>query len=261
MTTIAVANQKGGVGKTSTTTAIAHRLGQAGRRVLVIDADAQANATTILDAHIEGDHVRTLNDVLAAIATGAAGDGAIEAAITTTGDAWGDLLDVVPAERALASREADARPGREFALRTALTGAVDHYDVVLIDCPPALGELTLAALTAADMALVVTEPRASSVDGVDEITVTIDAVKRYYNPRLTARVLINRWRPDRRDAAAWRREIHATHGDAVVDHPLPEREIVAVAATNHVPVPRAEARDYTAAIDAVINDILPRRDA
>lgn len=255
---IAVCNQKGGVGKTATTINLAARLAATGRRVLIIDADPQANATTITDALIDED-TRTLNDVLAATASGQAGPGAISAAITTTGDAWQNI-DIVPAERRLASREADTSPGREFTLRTALDGATHDYHTVLIDCPPSLGTLTLAALTAADTALIVTEPRASSIDGVDEITSTITTVRRYYNPALSlAGILINKHRPDRLDRAAWRTILHHTHGPAVIDHPLPEREIVATAATNHLPVPRAEARDYINALDAVATHITTQK--
>jgi len=136
-------------------------------------------------------------------------------------------------------------------------GAIEEYNVVLIDCPPSLGALTLSALTAATSVLIVTEPRASSVDGVAELTVTIDTVKRYYNPGLSvAGILINRWRSDRLDRAVWRDELRAVYGVTVIDHPLPEREVVAVAATNRVPVPKREAYDYVAAIEAVARHVL-----
>lgn len=257
---VAVANQKGGVGKTATTVNLADALARAGHRILVIDADPQANATSILDVELD-DESRTLHDVLTAVATGHAGAGALAAAIHPAGPAWTDI-DVIPSQRELASREADNSPGREFHLRTAMDSAIEEYDVVLIDCPPSLGALTLSALTAATSVLIVTEPRASSVDGVAELAVTIDTVRRYYNKELTtAGILINRWRSDRLDRAVWRQELAAIYGAAMIDHPLPEREVVAVAATNRVPVPRREAYDYVAAIEAVACRILTNQSA
>lgn len=252
---IAVANQKGGVGKTATTVNLADALARNGHRVLVIDADPQANATSILDVELD-DESRTLHDVLTAVATGQAGAGALAAAIHPAGPAWTGI-DVIPAQRELASREADTSPGREFHLRTAMDGAIEEHNVVLIDCPPSLGALTLSALTAATSVLIVTEPRASSVDGVAELTTTISTVQRYYNPSLTsAGILINRWRNDRLDRAVWRDELRAVYGATMIDHPLPEREVVAVAATNRVPVPKREAYDYVAAIEAVARHVL-----
>ena len=257
---IAVANQKGGVGKAATTVNLADALARNGHRVLVIDADPQANATSILDVELDAES-RTLHDVLTAVATGQAGPGALAAAIHPAGPAWNGI-DVVPAQRELAAREADNSPGREFHLRTAMDGAIEEYDVILIDCPPSLGALTLSALTAATGILIVTEPRASSVDGVAELTVTIDTVRRYYNPGLSvAGILINRWRSDRLDRAVWRQELHNTYGSVIIDHPLPEREVVAVAATNRVPVPRREAYDYVAAIEATARHVLTNQGA
>lgn len=257
---IAVANQKGGVGKTATTVNLADALARNGHRVLVIDADPQANATSILDVELNVES-RTLHDVLTAVATGQVGAGALAAAIHPAGPAW-DGIDVIPSQRELASREADTSPGREFHLRTAMDGAIEEYDVVLLDCPPSLGALTLSALTAATSVLIVTEPRASSVDGVAELTITISTVQRYYNKELTtAGIVINRWRSDRLDRAVWRDELRAVYGATVIDHPLPEREVVAVAATNCVPVPRREAPAYVAAIEAVARHILTNQSA
>lgn len=257
---IAVANQKGGVGKTATTVNLADALARNGSRVLVIDADPQSNATAILDVELDVES-RTLHDVLTAVATSQAGAGALAAAIHPAGPAW-DGIDVIPAQRELASREADTAAGREFHLRTAMDGAIEEYDIVIVDCPPSLGALTLSALTAATSVLIVTEPRASSVDGVAELTVTIDTVRRYYNPGVSvAGILINRWRSDRLDRAVWRQELHNTYGRAMIDHPLPEREVIAVAATNRVPVPRREAPAYVAAIEAVARHVLTNQSA
>ena len=253
--TLAIANQKGGVGKTSTTISLAALLSRQGQRVLVIDTDPQGNASAILGIDIQPDQV-TLNDVLDSVLSGRAGAGDLAAAIVSAGGSWPGI-DVVPADRQLAARDADTRPGREAALRVAADGATDGYDVVLIDCPPSLGVLALGALAAADRVLIITEPGVSSVDGVAELTTTISTVQRYYNPGLTtAGILINRWRSDRLDRAVWRQELAAIYGAAMIDHPLPEREVVAVAATNHVPVPKREAYDYVAAIEAVAHHVL-----
>lgn len=248
MTVTAVANQKGGVGKTSTTVNLAAILARQGKRVLVIDADPQANATAITGVSL-GEGQLTLHDVLTAVATGQAGDGCITQAVVPS--SW-EGVDVVASERALAAQETDAAPGREHRLRVALTGAADRWDHVLIDCPPSLGTLTLAALTAADQCLIVTEPRSTASDGVAGIVATLTSVQRWYNPQLSlAGILINRYRGDRRDRAMWRAWLHETYGDAVIDHPLPEREVVATASTNRLPVPREEARDYHTALSAV----------
>lgn len=168
--TLAIANQKGGAGKTSTTINLASLLSRQGKRVLVIDTDPQGNTTTILGVDV-ADHQITLNDVLDSVLAGRAGAGDLTAAVAPAGTSWPNI-DVIPADRQLAARDADTRPGREAALRLAAEGATDDYDVVLIDCPPSLGVLALGALTAADRVLVVTEPRVSSVDGVAELLAT-----------------------------------------------------------------------------------------
>lgn len=254
-TIIAVANQKGGVGKTSTTINLADAYSRFGHHVLIIDADPQANATSIVDAEVDIE-TRTLNDVLVATSAGTVKTGALSAAITGASPAWKGI-DIVPAERSLANRDSDNSPGREYLLSRAADGALEDYDVVLIDCPPALGSLTLMALTAADKVLIVSEPRASSVEGVDELNTTIDTVRSYYNQQLTvAGIVINRWRNDRLDRTVWRDQLRATYGDLVIDHPLPEREVVATAATNRVPIPRREGYSYLAPLEAVANLIL-----
>lgn len=245
---IAVTNQKGGVGKTATTVNLAAILAAQGQRVLVVDADPQANATAITTPSLDPACL-TLHDVLTAVAVGQAGDGSITQAVTPT--AW-DGVEIVPAERALASQESDAAPGREFRLRTALAGVSGQWDQVLIDCPPSLGTLTLSSLAAADRVLVVSEPRASAVAGVEGIITTLEQVQRFYNPDLVlSGIVLNRWRSDRRDRALWRSFLAEAYPGAVIDHPLPEREVVATAATCHVPVPREEARDYYNALAAI----------
>ena len=206
--TLAIANQKGGVGKTSTTISLVALLSRQGQRVLVIDTDPQGNASAILGIDIQPDQV-TLNDVLDSVLSGRAGAGDLAAAIVSAGGSWPGI-DVVPADRQLAARDADTRPGREAALRVAADGATDGYDVVLIDCPPSLGVLALGALAAADRVLIVTKPRVSSVDGVAELLTTTDTARRLYNPALSlACIVINRWRSDHADRVTWRRTLVA----------------------------------------------------
>lgn len=249
MTTIAVANQKGGVGKTSTTVNLAARFTAAGHRVLVIDADPQANATRTMDVNPSPDSLSLL-DVLVAVAQDPHGStGIASQAIRPAGHAWTGI-DVIASERNLAAIDTNASLGREFWLRDALEGATDDYDVVLIDCPPSLASLTLTALGAADQVLIVTSARATAVDGVDELLRTISIIRRT-NARLTiAGIVINLWR-DYRDRALWRDVLRQEHPDLLIDHMLPEREVVAVAATNGVPVPRGEAPNYVNALDAI----------
>lgn len=249
---LAITNQKGGVGKTSTTVNLAAILAAQGQRVLVIDADPQANATAITTPSLDAQAL-SLHDVLTAVAVGQAGEGSITQAVVPS--AW-DGVDIVPAERALASQESDAAPGREFRLRTALAGVRERWDHILIDCPPSLGTLTISSLTAADRVLIVSEPRASAVAGVEGIISTLEQIQRFYNPDLTlSGIVLNRWRSDRRDRALWRGYLMETYPGAVLDHPLPEREVVATAATNGVPVPREEARDYHNALSAIAAEI------
>ncbi len=255
--TIAIANQKGGVGKTSITVGLAETLAAAGRRVLVIDADPQANATTHLDV---ADPPFTLDDVLRIdSARGAIEAGVIVEAITSAGPAWSGI-DVVASTLALAGREQDQDLGREYRLRVALQGGTEAYDLVLIDCPPSLGQLTVNALTAADAALLVTEPRAASVDGLAHMTRTLATVRAHFNADLhLAGVVVNSHRPDQRDRADWLTQLQADYGQRLLIPAIPEREIVATATSAASPLAAygARARDVIDALAAIARQITP----
>ncbi len=230
---VAICNQKGGVGKTALTTALASVLSARGR-VLVIDADPQANASTILG--IERAVRVTLADLLA---PGRPAN--LRLAITPAAAAWG-AVDVIPAERGLVDRGLDQSLGRESRLRDAIAALPDGYVAVLIDCPPSLDMLTVNALTAASMALIVTEPRSSSVNAVAEMVQTIASVRTLYNPRLElAGIVVNRWTPTRVDRRAHLEVLTADYREWLLNPPIPDREIVSVAATNRLPVPREGA--------------------
>ena len=246
---VAICNQKGCVGKTALTTALADALAASGD-VLVVDADPQANATSILGVEVTAGQL-TLADLLSPVRPADLA-GAVTAAIVPAADVW-PRVDVLPAERGLAGREADATLGREARLRQVLLALPVGYRFVLIDCPPSLGMLTVNALVAADQALVVTEPRTSSVGAVAEMVQTIASVRSHYNPRLVlAGIVVNRWSDSRLDRRAHWEVLATEYADWLISPGIPEREVVAVAATNGRPVPREGAgADVMAAVEAI----------
>ena len=242
---IAVCNQKGGVGKTTVVTLLAEAFAHVeGKKVLVIDADPQRNSTAALGVQ---EPELTLNDVLY-------GDheqnqkihpGIAREAITSAGERWGadghgdqaTTIDVIPAERELASRELDNMMARERRLKTALKGVADDYDVVLIDCPPSLGLLTINALTASTHALLVSEPRVASVEGLGEIVNTIEEVQEHLNDDLAiAGVVVNKVRKNRSDQDLWIGRVREAFGDRVLEPLLPDREYFAKAQARSVPL-------------------------
>lgn len=181
MDTYALANQKGGVGKTTVALGLAAALAHRGMRTLLVDLDPQASATKVLG--VDTSEQRTLADVLLEPGRYPLGE-------TLVGTTWGFTL--APAETALASREARRSPADEFLLRDQLR-RLDGVDVVLIDCPPSLGVLTLNALAAATRLVLVTEPTFLALQGIEELLRTHDLVAAHYNPKLElAGVVVNR---------------------------------------------------------------------
>jgi chromosome partitioning protein len=184
----AVVNQKGGVGKTTTTINVGRALGRCGRRTLLIDLDEQA-ALTFHFLGEAGDELASLYDI-----AGQRAHTNLSAAITASG---ASMVDVLPANADLALLNNDlviAGVGRESRLSQLLSDVADRYDVALIDCPPSLNLLTVNALVAADQVLIVTEPELYSGRGVAKLLDTIDSVRVHLNPQLSvAGVLINKY--------------------------------------------------------------------
>ena len=171
-TTLAIANQKGGVAKTTTVASLGAALAELGHRVLLVDLDPQACLTFSLGIDPE-DLELSLHHVLTK------GLAVTEVIVTTE-----EGVDLLPATIELARAEADllTRTGREHALKTALEDlGGEGYDWVLLDCPPSLGILTVAALTAAEAVLIPLQCETLSHRGVGQLLDTVHDVRRFTN--------------------------------------------------------------------------------
>jgi chromosome partitioning protein len=172
---IAIANQKGGVGKTTTCVNLAASLTATQRRLLLVDMDPQGNATmgSGIDKSQTG---KTVCEVLL-------DDLPITAAIRMAGE--GNYV-VLPGNQDLTAAEVELlqRPRREFRLREALEKVVGDYDYVLIDCPPAMNILTVNALTAADYVLIPMQCEYYALEGLTALVGTIDKIRASVNPKL-----------------------------------------------------------------------------
>jgi chromosome partitioning protein len=175
----AVANQKGGVAKTTTVQTLGAALAELGERVLLVDLDPQACLTFAVG--LDPDSLKpTLHDVLIGRSKG-------EDAVIDTGS-----VSILPANIDLAGSEVHllARTGREHALSRALAPVRDAFDTVLIDCPPSLGVLTVNGLTAADQVLIPLQCEALGHRGVAQLLDTVEDVREFTNPTLGVRGVI-----------------------------------------------------------------------
>jgi chromosome partitioning protein len=218
-TVIAVANQKGGVAKTTTVHSVAEALAERGRRILMVDLDPQACLTYATDS--DPDHLElTIHDVFLGRVS------APEVLLQRDGP------DILPSSIDLAGSEIHllTKTGREFVLKRALSEVKDAYDIVLIDCGPSLGILTVNALTAADTVLIPFQAETLSDRGVGQLLETIEDVRHYTNDRLgvlggVATMFDARTNLGKRVL----REIQEVHGLTVIEPPIPRSVRVAEA--------------------------------
>ena len=178
---IACANQKGGVGKTTTVVSLAAYLALDGNRVLLVDMDPQGNATSGVGIDKESVETSVYDTLL--------DDATVESALKPTAT---ENLVVLPSNRSLAGAEVELVPnqGRERRLKQVLEGAGESYDFVLLDCPPSLGLLTVNALTAADSVLIPLQCEYYALEGLGQLMATIELIREHLNPKLTTKGVV-----------------------------------------------------------------------
>lgn len=180
MKTIALANQKGGVGKTTTAASLGIGLSRQGKKVLLIDADAQGNLTQMLGWPQPDELSPTLADMMGKIITDqpiTRGEGILE---------HKEGIHLLPANIELSAMEVTLvnTMSRETVLRQYLSTVQDRYDYAIIDCMPSLGMLTINALTAADSVIIPVQAHYLPAKGLEQLLKTVARVKRQLNPRL-----------------------------------------------------------------------------
>jgi chromosome partitioning protein len=223
---LAIANQKGGVGKTTTAINLGAGLGALERRVLLVDCDPQANATRGLGAKTA---TPNLYEALS-------GDATFPETIRPSGF---PNLDLVPSHRDLVGIEVEfvGEAGWEQRLKEVLSGVAERYDTILLDCPPSLGHLTVSALTAADGILVPLQCEYFALEGISELLATVRRIQGGLNPRLAIAGILLTMYDDRtnlsKDVAE---EIRSHFADKVYDTIVPRNIRLAEAPSHGLPI-------------------------
>lgn len=238
---VALVNQKGGVGKTTVTLGLASAAQAGGSRVLVVDLDPQASTSWVL-----GVEPAEVDESSAEVLGGKSEPVVYESS-------WGEGVDVLPASSRLQALEHGSGRNPEGRLRAAIEALAQEYDAVLIDCPPSLGNLTLNALTAAEHVVIVVEPAALGLRGVQAVADLIDEVWESSNPDLDlAGVIVNKQPAVSVEADRRLEELNRSVGKKAVWTPaVPHRVIVNQAIAERRPIHSYgyRAQDVTEAFD------------
>lgn len=225
---VAIANQKGGVGKTTTTVNLAASLGLLEKKVLIIDADPQANATS--GVGITAPEIgKTTYDILI---NGASPSEAILATSTPNLDIIPSHIDLVGAEVELINRLK-----REFILRQSVTELKSYYDYIFIDCAPSLGLITLNALTSADTVIIPIQCEMYSLEGLGKLKNTINLVQDALNPDLGIEgILMTMYDSRLRLSNIMANEIKSNSSDKVFETIIHRNSKIGEAPNMHIPV-------------------------